>query len=117
MQPSHFFKRHTEQFIYQESAAVNDKKSSTIYWQVVNGAGGLGAKPEVLARPVKDYKALVVAHDLFMAGWNTVVWGSWSLNSSRLLPLLRNAQTEQETMRKNKLLDTVSAFSGIRLIL
>lgn len=32
------------------------------------GQGELRAKPEVLARPVKDYKALVVAHDLFMAG-------------------------------------------------
>lgn len=32
------------------------------------GAGGLRMKPEVLARPVKDYKALVVVHDLFMAG-------------------------------------------------
>lgn len=57
------------------------------------GAGGLRTKPEVLARPVKDYKALVVAHDLFMAGWDTVVQGSWSLNSSRLLPLLHNTQT------------------------
>lgn len=37
------------------------------------GAGGLRTKPEVLARPVKDYKALVVAHDLFTAGWDTVV--------------------------------------------
>lgn len=77
-----FFAR---QFIYQETAAVNDRKSTTIYWQVVNGAGGLRTKPGVLAGPVKDYKALVVAHDLFMAGWHTVVWGSWSLHSSRLL--------------------------------
>lgn len=55
--------------------------------------GGRRTKPGVLARPVKDYKALVVAHDLLMAGWDTVVWGSWSLNSSTLLPLLRNTQT------------------------
>ena len=55
--------------------------------------GGWRTKPGVLARPVKDYKALVVAHDLLMAGWDTVVWGSWSLNSSTLLPLLRNTQT------------------------
>lgn len=70
VQPSHcffFFKRRAKRFIYRESAAVNDRKSSTIYGQV-QGAGELRAKPEVLARPVKDYKALVVAHDLFMAG-------------------------------------------------
>lgn len=30
--------------------------------------GGRRTKPGVLARPVKDYKALVVAHDLLMAG-------------------------------------------------
>lgn len=44
VQPSHFFKRHAEQFIYQETAAVNDRKSCTIYGQVVNG--GRGAQNE-----------------------------------------------------------------------
>ena len=39
----------------------------------MRGGGGVGwvgvlrSEPEVLAGPVKDYKALVVAHDLFMA--------------------------------------------------
>lgn len=83
--PSHFFKRHTGQFIHQGTAAINDRRSSTIYWQVVDGAEGLGAESEVSAGPVKDYKALVVAHDLFMADWDTVVWGSWSLLDSTLL--------------------------------
>lgn len=32
------------------------------------GVGGPRTKPGVLAGPVKAYKALVVAHDLFMAG-------------------------------------------------
>lgn len=93
VQPSHFFfsSRHFGQFIYQETAAINDRESSTIYWQVVNGAGGLRTKPEVLAGPVKDYKALVVAHDLFMTAWDTVVWGSWSFYSSTRLLLLPNA--------------------------
>lgn len=57
------------------------------------GVGGPRTKPGVLAGPVKAYKALVVAHDLFMAGWDAVVWGSWSLCSSWLLPLLHNTQT------------------------
>lgn len=53
----------------------------------MNGAGGLRAKPEVLAGPVNDYKALVAAHDLFTAGC-----GSWSLHKPRLLPLLPDSQ-------------------------
>lgn len=47
---------------------------------------GRGVKAEVLAGPVKDYKALVVAHDLFMTDWDTVVLGSRKLYSST--PLL-----------------------------
>lgn len=83
MQPSHFFKRHAGQFIYQETAAVNDRKSGTIYWRVRGHGGGGGwglrMKPEVSAWPVRGYKALLVAHDLFMAGWDAAVRGSWSL--------------------------------------
>lgn len=65
----------------------------------MNGAGGLRTKPEVLAWPVKDYKALVVAHDLFMAGWHTVVQDSWSLYSSKVL------LHKQEMVMENKQLN------------
>lgn len=33
-----------------------------------HGREGLRMKPGVSAWPVRDYKALLVAHDLFMAG-------------------------------------------------
>lgn len=62
------FKSNAEQFIYQESAAVNDKKKQDNLPTSGDEGRGLWTKPEVLARPVKDYKALVVVHDLFMAG-------------------------------------------------
>lgn len=57
--------------------------------------GGGGLKAEVLAGLVKDYKALVVAHDLFMTDWDSVVLGSWKLNGAAVLKMVAEKQLKK----------------------